>query len=94
MNKELAVKLPETRCPYCDSKLDAATPAMGHAPRGPKKDDLTVCISCASPLAFGEGLSVRKVTDEELESIRRRSPMTAAVLDAAIQGVKVIRRTH
>lgn len=44
-------RLPPQRCPLCDHRLDAASALDSDA--APTPGDLTVCISCASPLVFG-----------------------------------------
>lgn len=50
-------------CPYCGSKLDAATDPYGDA--RPKPGDASVCWYCAGVLVFGDDLAVRLPTDEE-----------------------------
>lgn len=59
-------RVPTCRCPYCDTLLDAATPAEGDAV--PEPGDLSVCIKCASPLVFDGHLRLRKPYLGELAS--------------------------
>jgi hypothetical protein len=51
-------------CPYCGAGNDAFTDAYGHAL--PHAGDWSICFSCARVAVFtGQGLSVRRLTNEE-----------------------------
>lgn len=54
----LVNRVPESRCPYCGQRFDAATSMLDpDAVLNP--GDPTVCISCASALIFNRDLTVR-----------------------------------
>lgn len=59
-------RVPESRCPYCDYKLDAAGHPDGHTP---SEGDASVCLSCAQVMVFAADLTVRKPTPEERREI-------------------------
>jgi len=58
--------VPKCRCPYCDTLLDAASPAKGDAV--PEPGDASVCIKCASPLVFDKDLRLRKPLPGEVSN--------------------------
>jgi hypothetical protein len=53
-------------CPTCGKGLDAASSAKGHTPR---PGDASVCIYCSTALVFAEDLTLRAMTDDELEAL-------------------------
>lgn len=55
----------EDTCPSCGARVNATLDAAG-AYSPPKKDDLSVCVSCAAPLSFDEKLRLRRVTPAEI----------------------------
>lgn len=57
-------RLPAQACPVCKYTLDAATDPKSNAQPAP--GDATVCINCASFLMFGEGLTLREMSLEEV----------------------------
>jgi hypothetical protein len=59
-------RLPESRCPFCDHKFDAAS---GEGTEAPKPGDLTICLYCASPLRFTDDLTVRAMTRAEIAEL-------------------------
>lgn len=70
------MKLPECRCPHCDHKLDAATSVEGESAPGP--GDVTVCFYCTAFLVFGDALTLRLMTTDEIGE-----------LDAEVRGLLV-----
>lgn len=50
---------PDT-CPHCGELLDAATPSPLNRDAKPRKGDVSICLTCAGPLVFGDDLKVRK----------------------------------
>lgn len=56
------IVVPESRCPFCDYRMDRASNADGSAP---KLGDISVCICCASALVFTDDLKVRAMTAAE-----------------------------
>lgn len=63
-SKYRTTKTEETSCPVCGMKIGAATSTEGD--HRPKAGDLSVCLYCATPLVFTEGLKLRKMTDLDL----------------------------
>ena len=50
-------------CPSCDMPLDAATGVSSD--KGPRPDDVTVCLYCGAVMVFTADLSYREPTDKE-----------------------------
>ena len=66
---------PATACPWCGYKIDAASSADPRDPEAtPSPGDFSICLECASPLFFTEGLGLRKPTPEE-ERMLNRDPV-------------------
>jgi hypothetical protein len=61
--------LPADCCPACRKPVNAATTVM--AARQPQAGDVTICLGCATVLAFDAGLKMRLLTEAELEQLRR-----------------------
>ena len=57
---------PEPACPGCGVGLSGA---LGPEQRKPQAGDLSVCAYCSALLVFGEGPSLRLLTDEEREGL-------------------------
>lgn len=51
-------RLPASQCPYCETKLDAATDLETVVM--PKPGDISICIKCAQLLIFTDDLTLRK----------------------------------
>lgn len=58
---------PHARCPWCRTKLDAASDPVGDAT--PKPGDLSVCINCAAMLTFGDDLKLRALSAKEIAAL-------------------------
>lgn len=56
--------LPPDHCPSCNYAVDRAT-VPGEGNTGPKLGDVTLCIRCGCWAAFGPGLRLRQLTDNE-----------------------------
>lgn len=58
-----------TACPACGVRLDASlnTTDVGR----PNVGDVSVCAYCATLLVFGDGLTLRYPTDDELTELAR-----------------------
>lgn len=63
-SKYRTTKTEETCCPQCGMKISAATSTEGD--HKPTPGDLSVCLYCATPLVFTDGLKLRKMTDLDL----------------------------
>ena len=79
-------RLPDSRCPYCDTVLDTAGSATGATP---SPGDITVCVCCASPLTFGPDLTLRMLRPAE---IRDLEPTVAAALRRHMAAVRGLNR--
>jgi hypothetical protein len=77
-----ATRLPKSRCPFCDYKLDAAsgggTPSPG---------DISVCIGCASPLRFADDLTVRVMTPAEFARLHPQNQAELRRFMAAVRSI-------
>lgn len=56
-------RTPETKCPECDARLDAATGYDPHTRPGP--GDFTVCAYCVTPLRYDDDLILRRMTSQD-----------------------------
>ena len=76
-------------CPACLSPNDAATDVHG-TDATPQTDDLALCAYCGEIAMYvltDNVLTIRKATDEEMESIRKDPNMHLAVaLSEVIRG--------
>jgi hypothetical protein len=61
-------RTPPRQCPQCNYLVDAASAVnqIG-AYQTPTAGDLTVCINCGVPLVFRDDLSLRLLTDAEID---------------------------
>lgn len=66
--------LPVTFCPYCGTRLDAATPALGKGIT-PSPGDASLCLRCSAWLVFDGDLRPRKPTDAENRVFARDQKM-------------------
>lgn len=72
-------------CPGCGKRIDAATSIDGEA--SPTPGDVTVCAFCASVLMFEPGLSLRRVSDQELAQLPAAVRRQVHVLRLVIAGL-------
>jgi hypothetical protein len=67
---EVVHRLPETKCPQCGYKLDAASVLAGEdEDRPPQSGDATVCMKCTTWLIYTDTLGVRLMTAEEIADL-------------------------
>jgi len=58
-------------CPHCGHLLDSCTP-IGSS-EGPKPGDVSICVSCATPLEFGPELRLQEANLEAYpESLQKQ----------------------
>ena len=76
------MRMPESKCPYCEYPVDGATSATRGDDVMPKVGDYSICIECAALSIFGEGLQLRKMTTEERRLAQRNKGVMAATLHA------------
>lgn len=76
------MRVPESCCPACGRRADAATAVDGSGAM-PSPGDVTVCIGCGDALTFGEGLVLEPLRWEGLDQETAAELMRAqnAVLD-------------
>jgi len=80
-----SVKMPQTACPVCSTKLDAATDPDG-TDALPKVGDITICLHCAEVMEFGADMLPVRIRDETLESL------SGDMLMEISQGVRLVRQ--
>lgn len=71
-------------CPYCKASLNAASNALNEAKR-PEAGDLSVCLSCAEILIFGEDLKLAKPSFEVYQKVFNDPALSSALSDAQEQ---------
>lgn len=54
-------------CPVCKRRLEAATDLTGEV--APGVGDVTVCISCAAVLIFGDGMVLRMARQPDIDAL-------------------------
>jgi hypothetical protein len=62
--KAMATDMIPSACPSCGKVLDAATHPTADDIR-PKVGDISICFYCGNLMAFGDELTLRKLTDAE-----------------------------
>lgn len=58
----------EPKCPKCSATLDGVTSVRGKD-ESPDQGDFTLCIYCATPLRFTDGLGLRLATEDDLAEL-------------------------
>jgi hypothetical protein len=61
-------RVPHSECPVCGYTLTGATGAFDPTST-PKPGDLSVCAKCAAPLVFNSDLTIRLLSDTELQAL-------------------------
>ena len=74
----------ESRCPFCDHRLDGAGSPEGAAP---SPGDLSICISYASPLLYDEGLLLRALSRAEWEALSDDARETLRRYQLAVRSI-------
>lgn len=60
-------RLAADKCPHCGELIDVTTPSPGNPHAVPEPGDMSVCVTCAESVVFGDGLKLRKPNmDEQL----------------------------
>lgn len=59
----------DSKCPHCGHTLDRHESTDAVDKRAPEKDDISICIKCASWNMFNEDLSLRVMTEEDINNI-------------------------
>lgn len=83
----LTTRVPESSCPHCKNKLDAATHEYEKAPR---PGDVSVCLKCAGINIYRDDLTLRAATGADLDKLSAHKETWAALKNAQ----KTVRRFH
>lgn len=59
----------DSKCPHCGHTLDRHESTDAVDQRGPEKDDISICIKCASWNMFNKDLSLRVMTEEDINNV-------------------------
>lgn len=59
-------------CSNCGKNFEMATPVDGHGKA--EKGAISICFKCGQIGVFQEDLTVRKITEEELQEIQEKCP--------------------
>jgi hypothetical protein len=82
-------RVPASPCPYCGKRLDSAMAAdPQHPDATPDPGDLSICISCASPLVFTAKLTLRKPFPGEIP----QGPVRYPAFDRAVRAMRALDR--
>lgn len=68
----------EVACPRCGKLLDSHTSLEGV--EIPSIGDLTICSGCCSILEYGEGLSLKAMTGEQLMALAKEDPRAFMII--------------
>lgn len=49
-------------CPHCGYRCDQVS---GTGTKGPEPGNVSICVSCKEVAMFGEGMELRRMTDDE-----------------------------
>lgn len=77
----------KSKCPQCGYTLDAHDSMDPVDQRAPEKDDISICIKCASYNMFNEDLTLRVMTEEDINQIH---PETLAHMQRFSDEIKKI----
>lgn len=85
-------RLPQTRCPYCQTLVDAVTEANSSGKFSvPVPGDYTICLYCNELLRFGPLMDLRKIPPEKREGLEK-SEIIAAMRLANSRRIRAERR--
>jgi hypothetical protein len=74
-------RLPESRCPKCDYKLNGASIVSGEDV-APQPGDFSICLNCGQLLVYIDGTLLRKATAVEIRRLMDE-PEQWAVIEKA-----------
>lgn len=89
-----SVELPNkySKCPVCQSVLDAATIVNEDHPCLPKPGDVSICFVCGTLLEYEEGFFVHTLSEDSLDDIRTNNPDTYLQLILAQKEILKLRK--
>lgn len=71
-------KLPKSACLQCGYRMDAASSADNSGAL-PRPGDPTVCIKCGAVMLFADDLSLRGLSDDEIQQFTADRELMAAI---------------
>jgi hypothetical protein len=63
----LDTRVPESSCPNCGKRLDAAVSTEGD--HKPSPGDITICMNCRHLCVFAKDMGLRELTDDEVVAV-------------------------
>ena len=72
----------EAKCPSCGKQLDGATCIFSNAI--PRPDDLSVCVYCLHWLRFNNDLTLRSMSQEDIDGLEPREFMQLMEITKAL----------
>lgn len=80
----LDVRIPASACPFCRTKISKASRVAGDA-KCPDVGAVGCCQNCSGLIKFGEGMTLLRVTQEDLDAMtsRRRDFFTSLAASVA-----------
>ena len=78
MSRAKDYRLPESRCPNCDYKLDGATVAHGEDV-APQTGDASACLNCGQLLIYTDGTLLRQATAGEIRDLMQQRESWAMI---------------
>jgi Zn ribbon nucleic-acid-binding protein len=82
-------KIPECKCLFCGHNMNASASVDGTL-NLPEPGDLVLCLKCGAVMKHADDMSVRGMTDEEMDELIADTE-TMDELAKAVQGIHFIR---
>ena len=85
-------RIPLGPCPICGHECDAAS-AIGDPAifAEPKPGDYTVCIECGGWLKFGQGLNLKRLTEQDILNMKNEEHDQLTAVTKAVREIEVQR---
>jgi hypothetical protein len=88
-------RTPVSLCPHCGVPVDAATPEdIMNEGRKPSPKDLSICFTCGGMCVYQDDLTLRALTDEELEKIKEKDLRTYKIMMDCSKKIKDYRESN
>lgn len=85
-------RIPLGPCPICQHEIDAAScvsePGIFAEP---KPGDFTTCIECGGWLKFGQGLNLKRLTEQDILSMSNEEHATLTAVTKAVRELETRR---
>jgi hypothetical protein len=79
-------------CEVCGAPFSASTQVTGEVRKAPRPGDFTLCLECAQPYRYTEDLTVKALTRQEIEELRREHPLSVKDLEETIAKLEAFNR--